>query len=201
MAIKKVIFDLGNVLVKFNPKNLFRKIFTTEEEVDFFLHNICTWDWHIQQDLVYDTSQAATPLIQKHPQYKEAIEAFYERFLEMIEGNYEANIQLAFSIQKLGYPIYILSNFPGDQFEKYRRNNNYIDQFDDRIISGNVGMAKPDINIYKLAIKQFNLIPEHSLFIDDKIENTKSAEACGINTIQLSNPEHLTNLIKKIINF
>ncbi len=201
MAIKKVIFDLGNVLVKFNPKNLFRKIFTTEEEVDFFLHNICTWDWHIQQDLVYDTSQAATPLIQKYPQYKEAIEAFYERFLEMIEGNYEDNIQLAFSIQKLGYPIYILSNFPGDQFEKYRSKNNYIDQFDDRIISGNVSLAKPDKSIYELAIKKFNLIPEESLFIDDKIENTKSAELLGIKTIHLDKPNNLNQLIKKFVNF
>jgi len=200
MAIKKVIFDLGNVLVKFNPKNLFRKIFTTEEEVDFFLHNICTWDWHIQQDLVYDTSQAATPLIQKYPQYKEAIEAFYERFLEMIEGNYEANIQLALSIQKLGYPIYILSNFPGDQFEKYRHNNNYIDQFDDRIISGDVGLAKPDKKIYELAIKKFNLVPENSLFIDDKIENIKGAESVGIKTIHLRKPEDLKILINKFIN-
>ncbi|MEK9741828.1 MAG: HAD-IA family hydrolase, partial [Pelagibacteraceae bacterium] len=97
--------------------------------------------------------------------------------------------------------IYILSNFPGDQFEKYRRNNNYIDQFDDRIISGNVSLAKPDKSIYELAIKKFNLIPEESLFIDDKIENTKSAELLGIKTIHLDKPNNLNQLIKKFVNF
>ena len=84
MAIKKVIFDVGQVLVKFSPKNLFLKILKNEEEVDYFLKNICTWEWHIQQDLVYDTSKVAEPMAKKYPEYKEAIDAFYGRFLEMI---------------------------------------------------------------------------------------------------------------------
>lgn len=199
MAIKKVIFDVGQVLVKFSPKNLFLKILKNEEEVDYFLKNICTWEWHIQQDLVYDTSKVAEPMAKKYPEYKEAIDAFYGRFLEMIKGTYKENVNLALQLKKQGYSIYLLSNFPGDQFEKYRLQNSYIDMFDDRIISGDVGLAKPDKKIYELAVQKFSLIPEESLFIDDKIENTISAEKLGIKTIHLENPNALNVIIKNYI--
>jgi len=200
MAIQKVIFDVGQVLVKFNPQNLFIKILKDEEKVDFFLKNICTWEWHIQQDLIYDTSKAAGPVIKKYPEYKEAIEAFYGRFLEMIDSVHQENVNLALKLKQKGYPIYLLSNFPGDQFEKYRLQNSFLNEFDDRIISGDVGLAKPDIKIYQLAIKKFNLNPEESLFIDDKIENTKGAEQAGIKTIQLQKPEDLDKEIRKFID-
>ena len=200
MTIQKIIFDVGQVLVKFNPRNLFIKILKDEEKVDFFLKNICTWEWHIQQDLIYDTSKAAEPVIKKYPEYKEAIEAFYGRFLEMIDSVHQENVDLALNLKQKGYPIYLLSNFPGDQFEKYRLQNSFLDEFDDRIISGDVGLAKPDIKIYQLAIKKFNLNPEESLFIDDKIENTRGAEQVGIKTIQLQKPEDLDKEIRKFID-
>ena len=199
MAVEKIIFDLGRVLVKFNVRNLFRKIISTEEEIDYFLNNICTWEWHIQQDLVQDTSKASIPLVTQFPKYKEAIEAFYGRFLEMIEGTYEANVRLAKTLKQQGYPIYVLSNFPGDQFDKYEKSNPFLQMFDDKIISGHVGLAKPDTKIYQLAIDKFNLVPEKSLFIDDKIENVNGAKQLGIHTIHLENPDQLPELIRPFI--
>jgi len=199
MAVEKIIFDLGRVLVKFNVRNLFRKIISTEEEIDYFLNNICTWEWHIQQDLVQDTSKASIPLVTQFPKYKEAIEAFYGRFLEMIEGTYEANVRLAKTLKQQGYPIYVLSNFPGDQFDKYEKDNPFLQMFDDKIISGHVGLAKPDTKIYQLAIDKFNLVPEKSLFIDDKIENVNGAKQLGIHTIHLENPDQLPELIRPFI--
>ena len=199
MAVEKIIFDLGRVLVKFNVRNLFRKIITTEEEIDYFLQNICTWEWHIQQDLVQDTSQVSAPLVQQFPKYQEAIEAFYGRFLEMIEGTYEKNVKLAMDLKQNGYPIYVLSNFPGDQYDKYEKHNSFLQIFDDKIISGHVGLAKPDAKIYQLAIDKFHLVPERSLFIDDKIENIEGAKQLGIQTIHLQNPDELPELIKPFI--
>jgi len=199
MAVEKIIFDLGRVLVKFNVRNLFRKIITTEEEIDYFLQNICTWEWHIQQDLVQDTSQASAPLVQQFPKYQEAIEAFYGRFLEMIEGTYEKNVKLAMDLKQKGYSIYVLSNFPGDQYDKYEKHNSFLQIFDDKIISGHVCLAKPDTKIYQLAIDKFHLVPERSLFIDDKIENIEGAKQLGIQTIHLQNPDELPELIKPFI--
>lgn len=196
MKIEKVIFDLGKVLVRFDVKNLFRKILPNEKEVDFFLNNVCTWEWHINQDTQYDTSNAGQDLIKRFPKYKKAIIAFYERFLEMIDGTYDKNVALALSLKKKGIPIYILSNFPGDQFDRYMSKNDFLKEFNGMVVSGKVGVKKPDPQIYKMAIDQFDCEPNKTLFIDDRIENIDAAKKFGIQTIHLINPESLEEKIK-----
>lgn len=196
MKIEKVIFDLGKVLVRFDVKNLFRKILPNEKEVDFFLNNVCTWEWHINQDTQYDTSNAGKDLINRFPKYKKAILAFYERFLEMIDGTYDKNVALALSLKKKGIPIYILSNFPGDQFDKFMSKNDFLKEFNGMVVSGKVGVKKPDPKIYKMAIDQFDCEPNKTLFIDDRIENIDAAKKFGIQTIHLINPESLEEKIK-----
>ncbi len=196
MKIEKVIFDLGKVLVRFDVKNLFRKILPNEKEVDFFLNNVCTWEWHINQDTQYDTSNAGQDLIKRFPKYKKAIIAFYERFLEMIDGTYDKNVALALSLKKKGIPIYILSNFPGDQFDRYMSKNDFLKEFNGMVVSGKVGVKKPDPKIYKMAIDQFDCEPNKTLFIDDRIENIDAAKKFGIQTIHLINPESLEEKIK-----
>ena len=117
----------------------------------------------------------------------------------MIEGTYEKNVKLAMNLKQKGYPIYVLSNFPGDQYDKYEKHNSFLQIFDDKIISGHVSLAKPDTKIYQLAIDKFHLAPERSLFIDDKIENIEGAKQLGIQTIHLQNPDELPELIKPFI--
>tara|TARA_B100001093_G_scaffold248842_1_gene238250 strand:+ start:136 stop:741 length:606 start_codon:yes stop_codon:yes gene_type:complete len=197
MKIEKVIFDLGKVLVKFNPKNPFKNIFKSEDEINFFLKNICTWEWHINQDIVYDTRPATKEKIKKHPEFREAINAFYERFQEMIVGVYEQNLNIALELKKKNIPIYILSNFPGDQFDIFASNYNFVQKFDDMIISGKEGMKKPDPEIYELCISKFNCDPSKTLFIDDRPENTKAAEKQDFQTITLDQPDKLSEYIKK----
>jgi len=197
MKIDKVIFDVGKVLVKFNPKDLYKKIFNSDKEIDYFFNTICPWNWHVQQDLVYDTTKATLEKIKEYPNYKEAIESFYGRFMEMITGVYEDNLKIALDLKSKGIPIYILSNFPGEQFDKYMSNNTFLKEFNDMIISGKVGLKKPDPKIYELCIKQFNCIPEKTLFIDDRPENTKAAQKLGFQTITLDDPFKLSEYIKK----
>ena len=103
MKIEKVIFDLGKVLVKFNPKNPFKNILKSEDEINFFFKNICTWEWHINQDIVYDTRPATEEKIKKHPEFQEAINAFYGRFQEMIVGVYSENLSIALGLKKKEY--------------------------------------------------------------------------------------------------
>lgn len=197
MKIEKVIFDLGKVLVKFNPKNLFNKLFKTEEEISFFYKNICTWEWHVNQDLVYDTTKATQEKINEHPEYEEAIEAFYGRFQEMITGTYEENVNIALNLKKKKIPIYVLSNFPGEQFDIYMSKNKFLSHFDDMIISGKVGLKKPDPRIYELAKKKFNCQPQSTLFIDDRPENTGAAKEQGFQTITLDDPYKLDEYLKE----
>ena len=199
MLIDKYIFDLGKVIVKFKVENLFKKFFKTDREIKYFLNNICTWDWHIQQDTKYDTSKAADSLIKKYPDYKIPIEAFYGRFLEMIDGIYEENLKIALNLKKKGKKIYILSNFPGDQFDNFMKENKFLNEFDDMIISGKVGLKKPDKRIYELAIKKFDCNPSKTLFIDDRPENTEAAQNLGINIITLDDPGKLKDYIQNFI--
>ena len=199
MVIDKYIFDLGKVIVKFKVENLFKKFFKTDREIKYFLNNICTWDWHIQQDTKYDTSKAADSLIKKYPNYKIPIEAFYGRFLEMIDGIYEENLKIALNLKKKGKKIYILSNFPGDQFDNFMKENKFLNEFDDMIISGKVGLKKPDKKIYELAIKKFDCNPSKTLFIDDRPENTEAAQNLGINIITLDDPSKLKDYIQNFI--
>ncbi len=199
MLIDKYIFDLGKVIVKFKVENLFKKFFKTDREIKYFLNNICTWGWHIQQDTKYDTSKAADSLIKKYPNYKIPIEAFYGRFLEMIDGIYEENLKIALNLKKKGKKIYILSNFPGDQFDNFMKENKFLNEFDDMIISGKVGLKKPDKRIYELAIKKFDCNPSKTLFIDDRPENTEAAQNLGINIITLDDPGKLKDYIQNFI--
>ena len=199
MLIDKYIFDLGKVIVKFKVENLFKKFFKTDREIKYFLNNICTWDWHIQQDTKYDTSKAADSLIKKYPNYKIPIEAFYGRFLEMIDGIYEENLKIALNLKKKGKKIYILSNFPGDQFDNFMKENKFLNEFDDMVISGKVGLKKPDKRIYELAIKKFDCNPSKTLFIDDRPENTEAAQNLGINIITLDDPGKLKDYIQNFI--
>ena len=195
--IEKVIFDLGKVIVKFDPRNLYNKVFDTPEDIDFFFKNICPWEWYIQQDLVYDTKPATLKKIEEHPDYKYAIESFYGRFQEMIVGIYEENLKIAFDLKQKGIPIFILSNFPGDQFDIYASKNKFVNEFDDMIISGKVGLKKPDTKIYELAIKKFICDPKKTLFIDDRPENTESAKKIGFQTITLDKPNKLKEYLKE----
>ena len=195
--IEKVIFDLGKVIVKFDPRNLYNKIFDTPEDTNFFFKNICPWEWHTQQDLIYDTKPATLKKIEEHPDYKYAIESFYGRFQEMIVGIYEENLKIAFDLKQKGIPIFILSNFPGDQFDIYASKNKFVNEFNDMIISGKVGLKKPDVKIYELAIKKFICDPKTTLFIDDRPENTVSAKKKGFQTITLDKPNKLKEYLKE----
>jgi len=197
MKIEKIIFDLGKVLVKFDPKKPFKSIFKSEDEINFFFKNICTWNWHINQDIVYDTRPATEKKIKEFPEFQEAINAFYGRFQEMIVGVYEQNLKIALELKKKNIPIYILSNFPGDQFDIFASNYDFVKEFDDMIISGKVGMKKPDPEIYKLCISKFNCNPKKTLFVDDRPENTKAAEKLNFQTITLDKPDKLSEYIKK----
>ena len=115
----------------------------------------------------------------------------------MIVGVYDQNLNIALELKKKNIPIYILSNFPGDQFDIFASNYDFVKEFDDMIISGKVGMKKPDPEIYKLCISKFNCNPKKTLFVDDRPENTEAAEKLNFQTITLDKPDKLSEYIKK----
>ena len=203
-AIDAVILDVGNVLIDWNPRALYRKIFLTpngqpdEAQVDWFLANICTQDWNIQQDLGRSIVDAEATLRRQHPEWQAEIEAFYGRFQETITGPIETTVRCMARLREAGIPVHGLTNFGRETFAMTRQRFDFLRDFDGVVVSGEEGLIKPDPAIFKLLIQRFKLTPERSLFVDDSQANIDTAQALGFQVHHFTRPElllpHLTAL-------
>jgi 2-haloacid dehalogenase len=200
-AISTIIFDLGGVLIDWNPAYLYRKIFATEEEVTHFLTNICTPDWNEEQDAGRSLQLATDILVQKHPEYESAIRAFYGRWEEMLGGPIQGTVDLLTQFhQEKRYRLYALTNWSSETFPIAQARYDFLQLFEGILVSGEEGIKKPDAKIYQLILDRYQLKAEKSIFIDDNLRNIVAAEALGINTIHFKSAEQLKDtLISKAI--
>lgn len=191
MKIDTVIFDIGNVLVKWNPANLYRKIFPVEEEREQFLTTICTMEWHTLQDAGRSPQEGTTELLGKYPEHKEAILAFYDRWEEMFDGAIEGTVEILKEVKEKGYRVYALSNYNAELYQRTVNDFPFLDWFDGKIISSEAKMKKPDENIYRLLFSRFAIDPETAIFIDDLAANIAAANRLGLKGILFTTPEAL----------
>lgn len=185
--IDTIIFDLGGVLVDWDPKNLYNKVFETEEEVDWFLSNVCTPDWNIEQDGGRLIKDAVALKISEFPNFKKQIELFYDRWTEMFNGVIQENVDLQ---QKLianpNYKVYALTNWSGEKWEKALELFPFFNDFDGVVVSGKEKTRKPFDDIYQLILNRFKINSKNTLFIDDNLDNVNAAIKNGINSIQFT---------------
>lgn len=191
MKIDTVIFDLGNVLVRWSPTILYDKIFPDKKERDHFLNNIATMDWHSEQDAGRSPQEATELLVKEHPDWAHPIRAFYARWKEMFAGPIEGSVEILKELKEKGYKLYALSNWNAELFNDTVDDFPFLQWFDDRIISGEVKLKKPDAAIYQLTLQRFNLSPQQAVFIDDSEQNVETAESLGIRGIHFKSPEEL----------
>jgi len=191
----KFLFDLGNVFFDWNPKHFYKKIFLKNDELNHFLSNICNDEWNILQDAGRPIKDAEDILIKQHPAYEKEIKLYYKNHRKMIKSTYLESINLLYELKFLGYENYVLSNWSAETFIGIIKEYPFLNNFNDMIISGNEKICKPNPLIYKLAIKRFSLNPAKTIFIDDRIENINSAKKLNFETIHLTNP----NLIKELV--
>ena len=173
------MFDIGNVLIDWNPRYLYRKIFADEEEMERFLGTVTTPEWHLEQDRGRSIDEGTTLLVSRHPEYAREIEAFYGRWEEMFGGPIEGSVRLLRELRERGYPLYALTNFSTETFPLARAWYQFLDLFDEIVVSGELGMVKPDPEIYGVLVKRTGLNPATSVFIDDSASNVRAAEALG----------------------
>ena len=195
----KFIFDLGGVFFDWDPYYFYKNIFKSKKEAKFFLENICNESWNIKQDEGRLVKDAEFELINIYPNYKKEIKMYYKNHRKMIRGLFKISIDVLNNLKYKNYNCYVLSNWSSETFVGMIDEYPFLKKFDDLIISGNEKLIKPNKEIYILAIKRFNLNPIETVFIDDKIENIKTAKKLGFKTIHLYKPELLTNEIKKYI--
>ena len=192
MNIKAVIFDLGGVLIDWNPDYVFDKMFENQERKKHFYENICTPDWNERQDAGRSLKEATDELLQKHPDWKEYIEAYYGRWEEMLGGPIQDTVEIFRQLKEKDHlKLYALTNWSAETFPVALDKYDFLHWFDGRLVSGEEKTRKPFPEFYDLMLKRFNLKAGETLFIDDNERNVKAAEKLGIQSIQFKNPDQL----------
>lgn len=193
-----IIFDLGGVLINWNPENLYKKIFDDPQEMKYFLSEICTMDWNEQQDGGRPISEATALLVERHPEYKSQIEAFYGRWTEMLGGAIEGTVEILKTLKtNSAYRIYALTNWSAETFPFALERFDFLQLFEGILVSGEENLKKPDPKIYELILSRYNIDADTAVFIDDNLRNVKAAIACGIDSIQFHSPEQLKEELTK----
>ena len=188
-----VVFDLGGVLIDWDPRYLYRKLLPDEETVDFFLQKVCSHEWNVQQDKGRLFEDAINERVALFPEDEHLIRAYFDRWSEMLVGPIEGSVEILFELKKSGFPVYALSNWSAETYPLAKKRFAFLQCFRGEVISGQVGMIKPQPEIYRHLLKVHGLKAEETLFIDDRQENVDTATNEGINGILFHNPGQLRN--------
>ena len=193
MNIKTIIFDLGGVLIDWNPEYLYLDIFEGDRvKMYAFFEQVCTMDWNENQDAGYPLSKATEDRIALFPEYETLIKIYYGRWEEMLEEAITGSVQI---LKKLindpKFRVVALTNWSAETFPVALKRFDFLHWFEGIVVSGTEKTRKPYPEIYQITLDRFNIAPSETLFIDDNLRNIKGAEAIGINGIHFSTPEKL----------
>lgn len=190
--INTIIFDLGAVLIDWNPQYLYRKIFNDEQEMQTFLSTICTPDWNEEQDGGRSLQDGTDFLVTKFPDHAENIRAFYGRWEEMLGGAIDETVEIFRQLKNSGkYKIYALTNWSAETFAIAQAKYDFLNWFDGIVVSGMERTRKPFPEFYQILLNRYNVKPAEALFIDDNQRNVTAAEALGINGIHFTSAANL----------
>ncbi len=179
--IKAVVFDVGRVLYHWDLRHLFEKLIDDREELDWFLENVVTEEWHFEHDRGRALADMVPERIALYPEHADLIRAYATRFNETVPGPVEGTIELAHALHAQGVPLYAITNFGHEFWAMFRPGRPVFDLFGDIVVSGTEKLAKPDPAIYRLAESRFGHEPGAMLFVDDNPANIASARECGWN--------------------
>ncbi|WDF55337.1 HAD family hydrolase [Mucilaginibacter sp. KACC 22063] len=187
-----IIFDLGAVLIDWNPVYLYRKLFDDETQMQHFLANITTSDWNEEQDAGRSLHDGTELLISRYPEHEDNIRAFYGRWEEMLGGPIDATVEIFRKLKESGqYKIYALTNWSAETFGIARERYDFLNWFDGIVMSGEEKMRKPFSAFYQILLDRYQVNPSEALFIDDNARNVAAAIKMGIPSIHFTTPEAL----------
>lgn len=194
---KTIVFDFGGVLMDWNPRYLYSKIFSDEDEMEFFLRDICSPSWNASTDLEKSFQDAMDELVPLHPEYEDQIKVYFPRWLEMVRDVFPGTIEILKELKVAGYPLAALSNWSSETFPIVMDKYEFLGWFKPLVISGHVGYAKPDPEIYQILLYELGREARDCVFVDDKEENIQEAERQGFDTILFSSPDQLRESLNK----
>ncbi len=189
--IETIVFDLGGVLIDWDPRYLYRKIFTDEAALEDFLATITTTEWHIEQDRGRTMEEATVLLVSRHPEHAAEIKAYYDRWDEMFGGPIEGTVDILRELRERGYPLHALTNWSAETFPVARESYDFLGLFDEIVVSGEERLIKPDKDIYNVLVQRTGLDPATTVFIDDSLPNVTAAKELGFVALAFQNPNRL----------
>ncbi len=186
----RVVFDIGNVLLVWNPRRLYRNIFSTESEVEYFLTRVLPPEWNLEQDRGRPWSEAETLQIAQFPQYAAEIRAWRARWIEMIPDAIHGTVAILEALKAQGIPLYAITNFASDTLQEAKSRYAFLaNSFIDMVVSGDEKLLKPDPAIYQVLLDRQKLGAEDCVFIDDSQANVDAAAALGFHALHFTTPE------------
>lgn len=194
-----VVLDIGGVLLEWNPRHLYRKLFAGDEAaMEAFLANVCTVEWNERQDAGRTFADGVAELLPRHERHRELIEAFGRRFGEMIPGAIEGTVEILADLKRAGVPRYGLTNWSAETFAPQRQRFEFLSWFDGIVVSGEEGVIKPDPRIFRILLDRYRIAPDDAVFIDDNPANAAVAAGLGIHGIHFRSPELLRRELESL---
>ena len=198
--IKNIIFDLGGVLIDWNPDYVFKKLIKNKPDREYFFKNVCTFEWNENQDMGYPLKKATRERIKLFPEYEKLILAYYGRWEEMLGGEISGTVKILKNIYHKGeFKIFALTNWSSETFPVALKKFKFLRLFSGIVVSGEEKTRKPFNKIYQLTINRYNLNCSETVFIDDNQRNIYAAINFGIKkSILFKNPESLEADLSKL---
>jgi 2-haloacid dehalogenase len=198
-TIEAIIFDFGNVLLEWNPRYVYRRYFPDDEvSMENFLQEVNFMEWNAQQDKGRSFVEGVAELSRQFPQYSDLIRAYHENWKDSIGNHLEGTVEIMKRLKTAGYALYGLSNWSAETFPLMRDKFEFFSLFDDIVISGEIGMIKPEPEIFEHMLKRIHKPAGACLFIDDAAANVERAQTMGFATIHFQSPEQLEAELRRL---
>jgi len=199
-VIKTIIFDLGGVLLDWNPLYVYDdNYFDSQEKRDYFFSRVCTGEWNEEQDAGRPISEGTEELVKKFPDWEQPIRDYYGRWTEMLRGPIPETVELLRKLKQSGqYKLYALTNWQAELFQIALVRYAFLYWFDGRLVSGVEKTRKPFPEFYQLLLSRFGIDAASAIFIDDNLRNVEGAEAVGIKSIHFQSPAQLATALQEL---
>lgn len=185
------VFDIGNVLVRWDMRNLFARVIADSDRLDTFLRDVCTMKWHGSLDAGETYANAIAQLSSRFPEHADTIALYDARWQETIGGPIEGSVDILRRLRAAGVPTYAITNFPAEKFDETCALYPFLRGFEGVIVSGRERLVKPDPAIFRLFLDRYRLCAADCVFIDDNAANVAAARGAGMTALAFETPERL----------
>lgn len=198
MTLDTIIVDFGGVLIDWNPRNLYSRFFENPGDMESFLSEVDFLAWNAHQDRGRPFAEGVAELSARFPHYASLIRAYHEHWQESVGLPIEGSIRVMRQVKARGYTVYGLSNWSAETFPLIRSRYDFFDLLDGYVISGEVGLVKPDPEIFKALLRRIHRTAGQCVFIDDSVDNIRTALALGFTCILFESPAQTEQQLRQL---